>query len=178
MALHEIALEDNVLDVAVSVADSKERLVWIGVLHHSSASLYQWQLTAKPPRPSTLIWHKDLLFEMTNYHGLVDPSLALSSVGIEDSKNLNDQAVTTAFRISDNGSLYADQRLLSKNCTSFLVTPAHLIFTTGQHLLKFVHMASVEGKYSNCPFFNKFAHQPRYGSAARYSRVGRKMPQY
>ena len=50
-----------------------------------------------------------------------------------------------AFGLTDNGSLYANARQLARNCTSFLVTPAHLIFTTTQHLVKFVHMATVEG---------------------------------
>ncbi|TAQ86928.1 hypothetical protein B7494_g4766 [Chlorociboria aeruginascens] len=45
-----------------------------------------------------------------------------------------------AFGMSINGKLYANSRLLIKNCTSFLVTPAHLIFTTTTHLLKFVHI--------------------------------------
>ncbi|OJD33532.1 elongator complex protein 1 [Diplodia corticola] len=49
-----------------------------------------------------------------------------------------------AFGLTANGSLYANGRLLVKNCTSFRVTPAHLVFTTTQHLLKFVHLASVE----------------------------------
>ncbi|KAL2013837.1 hypothetical protein VTN00DRAFT_1362 [Thermoascus crustaceus] len=48
------------------------------------------------------------------------------------------------FSMSKTGALYANQRLLAKNCTSFTVTPAHLIFTTTQHLLKFVHITSVE----------------------------------
>lgn len=50
------------------------------------------------------------------------------------------------FGLSNNGSLYANDRLLTRNCTSFLVTSAHLIFTTTQHLLKFVHMTDVEGR--------------------------------
>ena len=50
-----------------------------------------------------------------------------------------------AFGMSSNGHLYANSRLLVKNCTSFLVTPAHLIFTTTTHLLKFVHITSVQG---------------------------------
>jgi elongator complex protein 1 len=50
-----------------------------------------------------------------------------------------------AFGMSPNGHLYANSRLLVKNCTSFLVTPAHLIFTTTTHLLKFVHITSVTG---------------------------------
>jgi elongator complex protein 1 len=50
-----------------------------------------------------------------------------------------------AFGMSKNGHLYANSRLLVKNCTSFLVTPLHLIFTTTTHLLKFVHIAKIEG---------------------------------
>ncbi|KAI2082021.1 putative elongator complex protein 1 [Ophidiomyces ophidiicola] len=48
------------------------------------------------------------------------------------------------FSLSRTGSLYADKRLLVQNCTSFLITPAHLIFTTTQHLLKFVHITNVD----------------------------------
>ncbi|KAI9849569.1 MAG: hypothetical protein M1838_000111 [Thelocarpon superellum] len=48
------------------------------------------------------------------------------------------------FGLSANGSLYANERLLVRNCTSFLATSAHLILTTTQHLIKFVHMATVE----------------------------------
>ena len=51
-----------------------------------------------------------------------------------------------AFGMSSNGHLYANSHLLVKNCTSFLVTPAHLIFTTTTHLLKFVHITSVQGR--------------------------------
>jgi elongator complex protein 1 len=47
--------------------------------------------------------------------------------------------------MSRNGALFANQRLLAKNCTSFLLTPAHIIFTTSQHLIKFVHITKVEG---------------------------------
>jgi len=50
-----------------------------------------------------------------------------------------------AFGMSNSGHLYANSRLLVKNCTSFLVTPAHLIFTTTTHLLKFIHITGVHG---------------------------------
>ncbi|KAK7612769.1 IKI3 family-domain-containing protein [Phyllosticta paracitricarpa] len=49
-----------------------------------------------------------------------------------------------AFGLTSSGMLYANGRLLVKNCTSFRVTPAHLVFTTTQHLLKFVHLATVQ----------------------------------
>lgn len=51
-----------------------------------------------------------------------------------------------AFGLSRNGHLYANSRLLLKNCTSFLVTPAHLIVTTTNHLVKFIHLTDVDGK--------------------------------
>ncbi|KAI3091561.1 hypothetical protein CBS147343_791 [Aspergillus niger] len=43
-----------------------------------------------------------------------------------------------------SGALYANKRLLAKNCTSFLVTQAHILFTTSLHLIKFVHLTTVE----------------------------------
>lgn len=49
--------------------------------------------------------------------------------------------------MSRTGSLYANKRLLAKNSTSFMLTPAHVVFTTTQHLLKFVHITSVESKF-------------------------------
>ena len=51
------------------------------------------------------------------------------------------------FGLSHSGLLSANGVVLARNCTSFLVTRAHLIFTTGQHLLKFVHMAANEGMF-------------------------------
>ncbi|CAK7228876.1 Putative elongator complex protein 1 [Sporothrix eucalyptigena] len=45
-----------------------------------------------------------------------------------------------AIGLSRNGHLYANERQLTKNCTSFVVTDDHLVFTTTNHLLKFVHL--------------------------------------
>ncbi len=55
-----------------------------------------------------------------------------------------------AFGLSRNGHLYANSRQLAKNCTSFLVTEHHLIFTTSNHFVKFVHLANAEGKHQPC----------------------------
>ncbi|KAK3315356.1 IKI3 family-domain-containing protein [Apodospora peruviana] len=49
-----------------------------------------------------------------------------------------------AFGLSRNGQLYANSRQLAKNCTSFVVTNRHLIFTTSNHFVKFIHLASVD----------------------------------
>ncbi|PHH73563.1 hypothetical protein CDD80_3727 [Ophiocordyceps camponoti-rufipedis] len=50
------------------------------------------------------------------------------------------ESVSVAFGLSRNGHLYANDRVLAKNCTSFLVTPNHLVFTTSNHYVKFVHL--------------------------------------
>lgn len=46
--------------------------------------------------------------------------------------------------LTKTGALYANKRLIAKNCTSFVVTPAHLIYTTSLHLLKFIHITNVD----------------------------------
>lgn len=53
---------------------------------------------------------------------------------------------SVAFGLTKSGVLYANERVLVRNCTSFTVTPVHLIFTTTQHLLKFVHLTTLNGK--------------------------------
>ncbi|KAF8476119.1 IKI3 family-domain-containing protein [Kalaharituber pfeilii] len=46
--------------------------------------------------------------------------------------------------LSETGKLYVDSTLIASNCTSFIITNAHLIYTTTQHLLKFVHLQHSE----------------------------------
>ena len=52
---------------------------------------------------------------------------------------------TIAFGLRRSGMLFANKQCVAKDCTSFVVSPSRLIFTTSQHLLKFVHLAAVEG---------------------------------
>ena len=61
-------------------------------------------------------------------------------------EHLPQRSVIT-FGLTLHGSLFADQHCLAKDCTSFLLTPAHLIYTTAQHLLKFVHLTQVSGAF-------------------------------
>ncbi|KHJ35942.1 putative iki3 family protein [Erysiphe necator] len=46
--------------------------------------------------------------------------------------------------MSNKGFLYANSKLLAKNCTSFVTTDAHIIFTTASHFLKFMHITEIE----------------------------------
>ncbi len=55
-----------------------------------------------------------------------------------------------AFGLSRAGNLYANDRLLTRGCTTFLVTYDHLILTTSSHLLKFIHLGDdVDGWFSS-----------------------------
>lgn len=58
-----------------------------------------------------------------------------------------------AFGMSGNGHLYANSRLLVKNCTSLVVTDAHLIFTTTTHLIKFVHITNINNEIGGYQIF-------------------------
>ncbi|RMZ76212.1 hypothetical protein DV738_g5035, partial [Chaetothyriales sp. CBS 135597] len=44
--------------------------------------------------------------------------------------------------LNSQGLLEGDDRVLARDCSSFLLTDAHLIFTTTRHLLKFVHLTA------------------------------------
>jgi elongator complex protein 1 len=51
---------------------------------------------------------------------------------------------STCVSLARSGSLKTGQRVLANNCTSFLITYDHIIFTTSKHLLKFIHVGAVE----------------------------------
>lgn len=51
-----------------------------------------------------------------------------------------------AFGLSRNGHLYANSRMLLKNCTSFLITTAHVVVTTSNHLVKFIHLTDEDSR--------------------------------
>ncbi|KAJ0420730.1 IKI3 family-domain-containing protein [Aspergillus carlsbadensis] len=51
---------------------------------------------------------------------------------------------TVLISLARTGGLFANKTLLAKNCTSVLLTPSHVIFTTSLHLLKFVHICRAE----------------------------------
>lgn len=233
MAFYEISLNENALDVSATVANPKDPVASLAVLHHDRVSFYEWPLAAKPSTPPFLKWSTkitsggnsrtfmlqqvvfdaeksltvlastadgseirtlDILsgtivdtssFPDIRFDGLIGqvattnggvsrllkgnavvskggldvalilPFPAKSSHRIEvvSIRNLEPLSETgernrngfVFFGLSQSGLLSANGIVLARNCTSFLVTPTHLIFTTGQHLLKLVHMAAIEG---------------------------------
>ena len=75
-----------------------------------------------------------------------DGETVLPSIEISDPSNMTwtgPSQQTISVRLSDNGVLHIHndtQNLSISGCTSFLITSMHLIYTTSQHLLKFVHL--------------------------------------
>ena len=57
------------------------------------------------------------------------------------------------FSLSRKGELFANGKLLTRGCASFATTDAHLLFTTSQHLLKFVHIGAFDGRSSGLIIF-------------------------
>ncbi|CAJ2511583.1 Uu.00g072080.m01.CDS01 [Anthostomella pinea] len=81
-------------------------------------------------------------------HGVVDQQDEMYSVRLTSqlpwSEVIDLAGSVIVIGLSRNGHLYANPRLLLKNCTSFLVTPAHLVITTTNHLVKFIHLTEVD----------------------------------
>jgi len=253
MALHEIALESTIIDVAVTVNPGDTKSIMIAVLHHAGCSLFDWPLVSMIEKPPTQKWaispnpngkSPGLMYLQVAFAGelsIARPILVLSNdveasmlwavgtdgvplgkissngtaiegivtnghcslsrtylvingnenLGREDldkdiadfNKNSNIEiaidplpiarvdsiycgramhessqgaplAKGTVFSLSENGTLFAKETRLVRNCTSFLVTPAHLIFTTSQHLLKFVPMMDSPEGMSSSPSLN------------------------
>ena len=259
MALHEIEVSGNIIDVAITLRLNSRPRVVIGVLYHHGYGLFEWPLSSIVQTPPTcrftidfhstdknLIPNRDALHLQTSFvhdssllfsksidksiftvfgedggyenqivlltadiESVVRPSsismskthivLASDSTPKDDElekmiQDVNNASMTETelilsrfdtqmvdaifcefniepsnrgltngtetpasrniiFGLAENGSLFANKRRIARNCTSFLVTPAHLIFTTSLHLLKFVHLTrDIEGEFSLTPF--------------------------
>ncbi|KAL8905894.1 MAG: hypothetical protein Q9171_006493 [Xanthocarpia ochracea] len=141
MALFEINMAANANDVLVALANSKpdesgQPLFEIKVLHPERTSTYI--LDCSKTEPPAQVHENRLLNESqrTSTSGKSESEWPLSF------EMCSTQVDAEEFTLVENGSLLFKRRLLAKGCTSYQVTPSHLIFTTSQHLLKFVHLAS------------------------------------
>ncbi len=72
-------------------------------------------------------------------------SLFLSNSNSNDNNNNNnddddEKNEKMVFGLTDNGKLFINNRLLTNSVTSILMTESHLILTTAQHFLKFIHL--------------------------------------
>ena len=274
MAQHQITLERNAVDVAISSSTQNDNTVRIAALHDGCCSLYRWSLNSRAQKPPSLVEisslharteSPDVMSAQITYgtngffmcltqeltgskvwlldedggapprqychfskaiRGIVtngpcsdnttyimseqketveiddleaavsgvnesnESKLALSPLshpGIDSiswrnedeppSSGLSNGASThfakeVIFSLSENGSLFANDRRLIRNCTSFLVTPVHLILTTSRHLLKIVHLReSVAGKVRSHNDMFQLTHHGRSRDPTGHTRV-------
>lgn len=256
MALHELSLSENAIDVAVGTIRSGKHKVLIAVLHREGVTMYELDMNAKLRTPPSFKWitkvihselpnivHQQVSFSNEQTLSVLSSDASGSAVSALDIETgLMDQDVSlfreeirglvaqgahsktslvlakdcvvecrfpqggmfstrrhlrypllecrsprvevvsfrqkiedpdpesdgrlenyidnaVFFGLASQGWLFVNKRLLANNCTSFLVTPAHLIFTTSNHLLKFVHMAGVDGKSISFLFKSDMAYR-------------------
>ncbi|KAL8694552.1 MAG: hypothetical protein Q9218_000808 [Villophora microphyllina] len=132
MSLYEISLTETANDVQITLGGSvlgtsQQPIFKVRVLHPSKTSAWLFNAaTSQFPQG---------IDERIAPDGVVSETLGTFSL----SRSLPESG-RYEFILTESGSLLADQRILTRGCTSYLVTPSHLIFTTSQHLLKFVHI--------------------------------------
>lgn len=122
MALDEVELPTAALDVSFNDDGTV-----MTVAHNDRTTTWVCDYNARPMKFAKLQTEKMLEAELAD---TVEPKMALS----QDS----DQG----FTLSETGVLQrsGSSPLRIPGCTSFLVTSMHLIYTTTNHLLKFVHL--------------------------------------
>ncbi|KAL8888320.1 MAG: hypothetical protein Q9215_004232 [Flavoplaca cf. flavocitrina] len=135
MALHDIEMAANANDVMITLRESTKPLLQINVLHPGQTSLYTLDCSKSEPP------------QRIQENGVLDKNgIDITSEGIRLERPLSFETSSLPvepgnFKLADNGSLLFKGRPLAMGCTSYLVTPSHLIYTTSQHMLKFVHLA-------------------------------------
>lgn len=141
MSLYEVTLSANANNVLVTLDGSsdgvsKEPTFRIRVLHWTGTSTYILDISAmQPPKKN-----EDLDGWSMAESAAMRQATPNSSGSPPSHHFISTEAGPGGFRLKDNGTLLANGRILARGCTSYLVTPSHLIFTTSQHLLKFVHI--------------------------------------
>lgn len=142
MSLYEVTLPANANDVAVDLEGATEETAEepnfrIRVLHSQGVSTYILDVnTMEPPIHvgDACLSNKEE-FSNVSTNAVAEDLCALS---LRAYSTNNESEI---FNLTENGTLLANGMVMARGCTSYLVTPSHLISTTSQHLLKFVHLS-------------------------------------
>ena len=167
MAFDEFHLSENASDVAIN--DTGTEIV---VLHQGAVTVLRCNYLEKPPKTAQLKATLDRLsleygswrssgaksqgakdshirtdHDRIWYQATEDHSDSHGSASREDSETIwtSPAGDKTIFRLSDGGLLVIQsdfETVRISGCTSFVLTKVHLIYTTSQHLLKFIHLQS------------------------------------
>ncbi|RAK86638.1 elongator complex protein 1 [Aspergillus costaricaensis CBS 115574] len=136
--IERTALETRTTQVAYQAADSEQILSMFTSLGHEALWFSHVKAPNQPVTYSYVSMPSSEEFQILPWleSPTVDTYWAKAAQISEDEHVL--------VSMTRSGALYANKRLLAKNCTSFLVTQAHILFTTSLHLIKFVHLTTVE----------------------------------
>lgn len=166
MALDEVELSRNATDVAFSVDGKK-----IGVLHHDySISTWACDYAARPAKFSQRLKSKEGLGDLVcsakwpppaaevegcdSFRRTDHDRISYSSKNEKSPRSYGDEHVwigptgdTLSLHLAESGVLQVqglENVCRIPGCTSYTVTQTYLIYTTSQHLLKFVHLHTGE----------------------------------
>ncbi|KAL2867913.1 Elongator subunit IKI3 [Aspergillus lucknowensis] len=136
--IERTTLETGETKVVYGAADSEQLVSIFASLGHDAL----WFSSAS--RPGQAITYSNITLESADEFRVTPwaQSPTVDTYWANTAQISDDEAVLIS--LSRTGSLYANMTLLAKNCTSFLLTPSHVIFTTSLHLLKFVHLVRAE----------------------------------
>ena len=142
MAFCEAHTNSNILDCSISASGKQ-----LAILTTETLDLYSWdsieipQLTLQETKPLSA----NPKSRRSRYSEMLFPG---SRPWTETFRFYDDQSLqeteTDKFMVTKKGDLLADQRLLARSCTSYLLTDKYLLFITSQHLLKFVDLKTLE----------------------------------
>lgn len=135
LKLAQTALSDTHSGTESRVAPSKSgfdasRIALLGTIHHQDSQ----HVLAQD--------HSGRLFDLTSNQVIASGFASF----LPHFEALQVQETLFCLGQSRNGHLYCGSKLLAKNCTSFVATSTHLILTTTNHFLKFVHLTDGYGK--------------------------------
>ncbi|KAL4775486.1 IKI3 family-domain-containing protein [Aspergillus nidulans var. acristatus] len=136
--IERTTLETRKTKVVYEAADSEHLLSMFSSLGHEAL----W--FSHVPRPGQSIAYSTITMPSSD-ESQVTPwphSPVVDTYWAKSAQISDDELVLVS--LSRTGGLYANKKLLAKNCTSFLLTSSHVIFTTSLHLLKFVHLRRAE----------------------------------
>ncbi|OOF97813.1 hypothetical protein ASPCADRAFT_141486 [Aspergillus carbonarius ITEM 5010] len=136
--IERTALETRSTQIAYQAADSEQILSIFTSLGRDSLWLSHVKAPNQPISYSYISMPSSGEFQVVPW--LESPTVDTywaKAVQVSEDENV-------LVSLARSGALYANKRLLAKNCTSFLVTQAHILFTTSLHLIKFVHLTTAE----------------------------------
>ncbi len=141
MAFCEITVDSSIVDCLISTSGQQ-----IAVLTTSSVEMYDWKVVHTPHITLQKSIPRQLESDRSPYYQTLLPGgrAWTENISFDDSEKAPENLDIRSFSLSKKGELVTVGSPLARTCTSFIVTEKYVIFTTSQHLLKFVDLQSLQ----------------------------------